>query len=321
MRITIDLSVANDPDAHQWLDRIVHRIDDGWHVWDLTDTPDADAIKATTWVSDPGRQGKLLEELLVKSAGLDAWILTPPTRRLRVTAHPAAPDELAPEQASRLADEPLVILVENRDSDGAFVERVVTELDKALRGVWRHVPEPIRFDSVGGKGQMRQEVEKRAGAVPYRPRLVAIVDSDLKGPGDSESQHAQRLRNTCEEHGLPCWVLAKREAENYLPRVLLGARPDAGAEHQRRLEAWDRLSDDQKDFFDMKHGLPKAPSRIERDLFDDLTDADRDVLAEGFGPNVHECWNIWTVREVEGELRTRGRGDLERGIELIRREL
>ena len=322
MRITIDLSVANDPDAHQWLDRIVHRIDDGWHVWDLTDTPDADTIKATTWVSDPGRQGKLLEELLVKSAGLDAWILTRPTRRLRVTAHPAAPDELAPEQASRLADEPLVILVENRDSDGAFVERIVTELDKALRGAWRHVPEPIRFDSVGGKGQMRQEVEKRVDAVPYRPRLVAVIDSDMKGPGDSESQHAQRLRNTCEEHGLPCWVLAKREAENYLPRVLLSARPGTGAEHQRRLEAWDRLSDDQKDFFDMKHGLSEAPSsQIERDLFDDLPDADREILSEGFGPNVHECWSIWSTREVRSELRTRGRGDLERGIELIRREL
>lgn len=321
MRITIDISVANDPDAHQWLDRIVHRIDDGWHVWDLTDAPDADAIKATPWVSDPGRQGKRLGELLIKSAGRDAWTLTPHTRRLRVTAHPAAPDELAPEQASRLADEPFVILVENRDSDGAFVERVVTELDKALRGIRRRVPEPIRFDSVGGKGQMRQEVEKRAGAVPYRPRLVAVIDSDREGPGGAESQNARRLRNTCEEHGLPCWVLAKREAENYLPRVLLGARPDAGTEHQRRLEAWDRLSDDQKDFFDMKHGLPEAPSRIERDLFDELPNSDREVLAEGFGPNVHECWNVWTIREVESELRTRGRGDLERGIELIRREL
>ena len=51
MRIVIDVSAANDPDAHQWLDRILHRIEDGWHVWDLTDTPDADAIEATTWIS------------------------------------------------------------------------------------------------------------------------------------------------------------------------------------------------------------------------------------------------------------------------------
>jgi hypothetical protein len=247
VRITIDTSVANDPDAHRWLDRILHRIEDGWHVWDLTGTPDADAIEATTWISDPGRQGHRLRELLVTSTRRGAWTLAPHTRRVRVTAHPAAEDELAPEQACRLSDEPLLILVENRDSDGAFVERVVTELDKALHGVWRREGEPIRFDSVGGTGQMPQEVDRRTHAVPYRPRLVAVIDSDRKGPGDSESTDARRLREVCNQHGLPCWVLAKREAENYLPRVLLGARPNAGAEHERMVDAWARLSDDQKD--------------------------------------------------------------------------
>lgn len=321
MRIVIDISAAESPGAHSWLDRILHRIEDGWHVWDLTDTSDAEAIQATPWGRDPGRQGGRLRELLVAATRRSAWTLEPHTRRLRVTALPAAPDELAPEPASRLADEPLVILVENRDSDGAFVARIVTELDKSLHGVWRREGESIRFDSVGGKGQMPQEVEKRAGAVPYRPRLVAVIDSDRKGPGDAPSENAQRLRNTCEAHGLPCWVLAKREAENYLPRVLLGARPNAGAGHQWRLEAWDKLNDDQKDFFDMRRGLPEAPSQIERDLFDDLPGSDREILTEGFGPNVHECWNVWSVREVRNELRTRGRGDLERGIELIRREL
>ncbi|MCY4509975.1 MAG: hypothetical protein OXG35_23885 [Acidobacteria bacterium] len=321
MRIVIDISAANDPDAHRWLDRILHRIEDGWHVWDLTDTPDAETIEATPWASDLGRQGNRLRELLVAATQRSAWTLAPHTRRLRVTALPAAPDELAPEQASRLADEPLVILVENRDSDGAFVARIVTELDKSLHGVWRREGKPIRFDSVGGVGQMRDEVERQASARPYRPRLVAVVDSDRKGPADSESEEARRLRKTCEDHGLSCWVLAKRDAENYLPRVLLGARSDVGAEHQGRLEAWDRLSDDQKDFFDMRHGLPTVLSQVEQNLFDDVPDADREILAQGFGPNVHECWNVWSVREVRNELQTRGRGDLEHGIELIRREL
>jgi len=36
VRIAIDTSAANDPDAHQWLDRILYRIEDGWHVWDWT---------------------------------------------------------------------------------------------------------------------------------------------------------------------------------------------------------------------------------------------------------------------------------------------
>ena len=252
MRITIDISAANDPDAHRWLDRMLDRIEDGWHVWDLIDPSDADAIEATTWISDRGRQGSRLHELLVASTSRSAWTLAPHTRCLRVTAHPAAPDELAPEQACRLADEPLVILVENRDSDGAFVARVVTELDKSLHGVWRREGEPIRFDSVGGADQMPQEVERRAGAVTYRPRLVAVIDSDRKGPGDSESKNARRLRKTCDRHGLPCWVLAKREAENYLPRVLLRERPSAGAVHARMVEAWERLSDAQKDFFDIE---------------------------------------------------------------------
>ena len=321
MRIVIDTSAADDPDAHEWLDRILDRIEDGWHVWDLTDTPDAEAIEATTWAGDPGRQGNRLRALLVAATQRSAWSLAPHTRRMRVTAHPTAADDIAPEQAYRLANEPLVILVENRESDGAFVERVVKELDKSLHGLWRCAGEPIRFDSVGGAGQMPQEVERRTGAVPYRPRLVAVIDSDRKGPGDSESGNARRLRETCERHGLPCWVLAKREAENYLPRILLAARPDAGDEHARKVEAWERLGDDQKDVLDMKRGLRETPSAIEENLFDDLPDADREILKSGFGPNVYECWNMWDVREVGNELRTRGRGDLEHGMALIRREL
>ena len=182
MRIVIDISAANDPDAHGWLDRTLYRIEDRWHVWEPTDTPDLGALEATTWIGGRGALGDRVRELLRRSTQRDAWTPNPHGRRLRVTAHPAAADELAPEHAFRLADEPLVILVENRDSDGAFVTRVVNELD-------------------------------------------------------------------------------------------------------------------------------------------DLPDADREVLATGFGRNVDECWNRWDVREVGNELRTRGRGDLEHGIKLIRQEL
>ena len=116
------------------------------------------------------------------------------------------------------------------------------------------------------------------------------------------SARARALRNTCEDLRLSCWVLAKREAENYLPRVLLSGRPDADDRHERRVEAWDRLSDDQKNFFDMKHGLPDRLSAIERDLFDELPEAEREILAEGFGRNVHECWTLWQVRGIRDAL-------------------
>ena len=320
MRIEIDVSAANDPDAHQWLDRILYKIEDGWHVWDLTTVQYVDDLEAATWIRDRGMQGRRVRELLVASTQRGAWTLAPHGRRLRVTVHPAAPDELAPEHACRLADEQLVILVENRHSDGPFVERIVKESDNSLRQLWGRPGAPIRFDSLGGRGQMQQEVENRTQGTP-RPRLVAVIDSDRKGPGDTESRDARRLRDTCEEHGLSCWVLAKREAENYLPRSLLSERPNVGDSHDRLVEAWDRLSSDQKNFFDMKRGLSDAPSAIEQDLFDGLSDTDRQILAEGFGPNVHECWTLWHVRGIREELLARGQGDIENGIALIRKEL
>lgn len=320
MRIAIDVSAANDAAAHQWLDRLLYRVDDGWHVWDLGNVANPDVLRATTWIRDRGRQGDWVWDLLVRSIQRGAWAPAH-GRRLYVTARPAAEDELAPEHAFRLADEPLVILVENRQSDGAFVERVVKELDRPLRALWGRGGEPIRFDSVGGVGQMPQEVIARTRGVPYRPRLVVVADSDLKGPGNTRSPEVRALLRACERRGLSCWVLAKREAENYLPRSLLSERPNVGDEHGRRVEAWDRLSSDQKDFFDMKRGLPDTPSAIEQELFDGLSDMDREILAEGFGPNVHECWTLWHVRGIGDELLARGQGDLERGIALIRREL
>ena len=315
----IDPGAANDPDAHRWLDRILYRIEDGWHVWDLSES-DPDALQRSTWIDGRHRQGDWVRDLLVASVRRGAWTLAPHGRQVRVTRRPVGTDELAPEQAFRLADEPLVILVENRLSDGAFVERVMKELDQSLCTLCGRDSEPIRFDSVGGAGQMRRVVETRIGRASYRPRLVAVIDSDRKGPGDTESATAKNLRRACEAGGLSCWVLAKREAENYLPRVLLGAKPNAGNRHDRLVDAWDRLSDDQKDFFDMEHGLSDTPSPSQRDLFDGLSDTDRDILREGFG-NVDECWNQWHVGRVKDDLLARGRGDLERGVKLIRKEL
>ena len=320
MRIEIDFSAANDPDAHSWLDRILYKIEDGWHVWDTTCQLDPNAFQATTWIGDRGTQGDWVRQLLVASIRRSAWTLAPHGRRVRVTAHPAAADELEPENATRLAEEPFVILVENRISDGAFVKRVVKELDKALFRLWNQNGDPIRIDSLGGQGQMLEEIKRRVQGIPFRPRLVAIIDSGRKDPAATSSATARRLRHVCGKLGLSCWVLAKREAENYLPRILLSERENAGADHGRLVEAWDSLNDDQKNFFDMKHGLPETPSAIEKTLFQGLCSAVQTLLSRGFGRNVYKCWNLCNV-QAKIELLSRGQGDLERGISLIRKEV
>ena len=304
-----------------WLDRILHKIEDGWHVWDTAREPDPEAIVATIWARDPGRQGRRVRDMLIASIKREAWASGLHERRVRVTVDPDGPRELKPEDAGRLAEEPLVILVENRISDGAFVKRVVIEMDKPLDKYCKKRGEPVRFDSVGGKGQMEEEVERRTQDRPYRPRLVVIVDSDRKGPADEVSSDARALYRKCADLGVPCWVLAKREAENYLPGILLAEWRDAGEDRARRVGAWCTLNDDQKNFFDMKNGLSTTPSEIEEALFDDLSLDDRVALAHGFGQNVYRCWNVWDLPSPRHELQARGQGDLERGLALIRGEV
>ena len=320
MRLEIDFSVANDPDAHRWLDRILHKIDDGWHVWDTSSQSDPNAFQDATWIRDGGNQGEWVRQILVASIQRSAWTLAPHERRVRVTAHPTAADELKPEDAARLSEEPLIIFVENQISDGAFVERVVKELDNALCSLWNRQGNPVRIDSVGGVGQMGEWVERWAQRMPYRPRLVAIIDSDKKGPDAPGSVASRKLHSVCEKLNLSCWVLAKREAENYLPRILLDERKNVGSDHSQLVEVWDSLTDDQKNFFDMKDGLPDAPSVIEKALFQELSPATRTLLSPGFGKNVCKCWTLWNVR-AKTELLSRGQGDLERGIALIRKEV
>ncbi|MCY4646581.1 MAG: hypothetical protein OXE73_06890 [Gammaproteobacteria bacterium] len=319
MRIEIDLNVANDSDAHRWLDRILAMIEDGWHVWDTTRGPDPDAFRTTTWLTDPGRQGQRVDEMLVASIRHGAWSLAPHGRRIRITAHPRTEDDLNPEDATRLAEEPLVILVENRFSDGAFVKRVAIELANGLRSLWGRRGNPIRFDSVGGAGQMLREIESRVQMVPFRPRLVPVIDSDKKSPIGEASAESKALYRRCEQLNLPCWVLAKRASENYLPRILLDARPTSGADYRRVVEVWDDLDDDQKDFYDMKKGLAEEPTAEEEELFRPLSGDACRVLSRGFGDNVYKCWDVWRV-DAKAELVRRGRGDLERGINLIRTE-
>ena len=315
MRIEIDFTAANDPASQVWLDRILNKIEDGWHVWDTTTQANPNTLHGSIWLSDPR-----VRSMHTASIKRNAWTFPPRGKFVQVTTKPRTSDQLTPQDAARFSEEPLWILVENRQSDGAFVKRVVRELDKTLHGLWNSPGAPIRIDSLGGTGQMPQEVRRRTRGKNPRPRLVAMIDSDRKGPNDTDSAQARALLLKCQQRGIPCWILAKREAENYLPRVLLDARQGIGASDRQRIDAWDRLNDDQKNFFDMNNGLPNAPSATEAALFSGLHLAHQAVLSNGFGANVYQCWNIWNV-QAKDELVRRGQGDLQRGIALIWKEV
>ena len=196
------------------------------------------------------------------------------------------------------------------------------ELDESLSNHWNQSTEPIQIDSVGGVTQMPRAIRERSEKGSVRLRLLAIADSDKKYPSDQEGNGAQKLREACNDHNIPCWILAKREAENYLPPILLRKMKPNDQEHIRAVDAWERLSDDQKNFFNMKKGLPQDRDDDKYPLFEGVSEADYIVLTKGFfaGKKIHKCW-AYANAEIESELRTRSQGDLEYGIGLIRKEV
>ncbi|MDE2645466.1 MAG: hypothetical protein OXI05_06485 [Bacteroidota bacterium] len=321
MRIEISECIANDSDAHQWLDRILHKISDGWHLWDTSEL-DFSAFETTTWVQHRGTKGDDIRELLRKSIKRGAWGFGLHNRRVRVTNRPNYEDEFCPETAARFAEKPLCILVENQFSDGQFVKRIVDELCEPLSILWARPGDPIQIYGVGGGGQMPDVVKEKMEGKPYRPRLVAIADSDKTGPSADMNVVAQKLRATCEEHNVPYWILAKRASENYLPRTLLMAWKPNSLEHVRKVEAWSRLSEEQKDYYNLKNGLQVDN---QNPLFRGMSQADHEALFNGFGrtrEKVSECWKLkYGETSVEPKLRERSRGDLERGIDLICKEV
>ena len=71
----------------------------------------------------------------------------------------------------------------------------------------------------------------------------------------------------------------------------------------------------------MKRGFKGSQSPKAEELFQGLDQEARDLLADGFGGNIGECWHeAWSTR-VDKELKERSRGDLEKGLVMIRKEV
>jgi len=320
MRVRIDHAVANDADAHGWLDRILHKVSDGWHLWDTTQELDTSAFEATSWINNRGTKGDEIFRLLQASIRQGAWNFSLHNRQINVTNNPSCSNEFNPEEAARLAEMPVIILVENRHSDGLFLKKVVDVLDRTLSRYWNLPGGPVQIDSVGGIGQMPLEISEKMNRYSNNMRFVAICDSDKSGPFDAESNYAVKLRNVCRQHSVPCWVLAKRSIENYIIKILLELWKSNDFHHTRLIEAWNRLNADQKNYYDMKKGLPNDRDNIIRPLYNDLSEENYTVLIDGFGRDVYGCWQ-YLDDDHKIELRTRSQGDLEHGISLIRKQI
>jgi hypothetical protein len=326
MKVRIAQDAFADQTDWRFLDIIIGKVADGWHVWKI-EAPEA--IEKTGWLA--GRAW--LRELFQKAALASAYPAHSdfPKRELLVGGK-ADSGALPPQQAAEYATTPLTILMENRFTDGSFIETVLEFLaPEEVNEQCKNAPESIRYDSPGGIGELPKllaDYAKKAREKAIPLRVVVFTDSDGEVPGELH-RNAQLIKDACQVESIPCLVLSKRSIENYIPDEVLDAwlLPNPNYKnHHLFLDAVKRLNPAQRDHYPMKKkyfDISKAQPAVQA-LYQDVSDVDKRefVNAKGFGDDVIEKLRDFRDALTPEALRQRdGQGELDRLVALIAAEL
>lgn len=218
-------------------------------------------------------------------------------------------------EARSFLDSPFVILLEDASSDRAFLERMLTDQERAFL-LQRIGAGAVRIDHGGGTGPTTRRLRDEAAIPAHRHTLWVLFDSDAMQPG-RPSADSERLRATCGQ--IPHHQLRRRYAESYLTLHALEHRADhfrALDEREARrqhFQAFARMREDQRHHYNMKKGFDGDARRTDANagqLYDDLSGDDRRELAPGFGPNVNDLFADGSVTEADLRRDTTGWAEL-----------
>lgn len=197
-------------------------------------------------------------------------------------------DNFCCDEAINFLNQPVSIILENSLNDSYFFTSTVkhfdtsSEIERHLKNNW------IQFDNAGGATNIRNFIDGKLNSYATWPkknknrylRCFVIFDSDKIGPTkdlkpDKLACQEYLIKNEIVHH-----ILEKREMENYLPDEVISSIADP------YLRQYLKLSDIQKDHFDIQNGLKKNRSdkNIDPellDLFADLSDQEWIALKAG----------------------------------------
>jgi hypothetical protein len=289
LKVKFASDVLSHEPCYRVLDRIVELFMDGRHMWDLDDF---DVVAESPWIRSESnsRTSKGNREAMEKCyTGMAYQAQHMHTRLVIVTNNPNGVAELSPLNARRYLETPAFVLVENSESDGfcfldamiyCFFQRQLQ--DAQTEGWWL-------YEHLGGYGEVEKRLDQLLARTVGPSRIFVIADSDRLYPGHVSSTET-KVRRACEERGISFKILNKRKIENYIPPSLLGY----ARRKQKTLRAFMKLTQGQKDFYEMKKGFESEDSgednvpRQRIALYADVGTHVRRDLRGGFGPKVCE---------------------------------
>lgn len=149
---------------------------------------------------------------------------------------------------------PAIVVVEDRDSDGSFIE-ALCQIFNASRVLHSLSLGWLEIRHSGGSGSLPSVAREEIERFHRKVRVAVLFDSDRLLPGQCTQAHAKAAELA--KSGALVHVLEFREIENYLPnRVLAAVRPIRVSSY--RLRFLKLLTLEQRAFYDMKHGFGPA---------------------------------------------------------------
>lgn len=330
MDVVITLEVFEDESHWDALSELMLKLNKGSHRWLLK--KDVTAIGQSKFLQRDGHVEKRTKELLQKqfvhsqSSAKKKSIIT-------VTPDPTRPDELMPAEALAILGEPLHVIVEDAESDSSILKFFSQKLSNGSL-VNANRDGSLTFEHGGGRAGVEKAVKRQAERLGDKAylRVFALVDSDRLYKEDTQCLPDQLIA-FCEDQGIALMITEKREIENYIPDSCIKNWADKLSPNKRRmplacLSSFTRLSDEQRDFYDMKSGFTKIQdSKDERqkkhlDLFSDLLDEKK--LQTGFGDKVWQSLDRGGYKMNAREFRHRSNPGVKKGhteIEKILKEI
>ena len=186
---------------------------------------------------------------------------------------------------------PFKVFVENANADRAFL---FAYMDKNDRDYFEELEQKswLQFIHGGGTGDLQKQVENEINVYPRAElRVFAMFDNDGLAPGKFSAKTIQ-LSTVCTNNKVEHHRLNRRAIENYVHHFAIS---EYAKNLQRRRATWARkaldsfkkLTDDEKDFFNMKAGIRgdkgKAPGQ---QYSNSLKPHEERWLEIGFGKNL-----------------------------------
>lgn len=296
MLVVIDTEVLNSSKYFDDIDKLIFLFIDGKHTWLITDAP---SIEKSQWFLGEGRMQERFKKLAVKSVHLGKKQKSS-IRTIHITLTPksSSKEEFQPAIAKTILESPLYIILENFSSDKAFLDAIIKAynhqtIQTALSKEW------IKIDTTGGTGQIPKKIAEHF-VKANNPRLFVLVDSDKVNRNAEYPDNIQTVIDSCKEKSLPYHILGKRAIENYIPEEAL---KNASDDVQDIYDAYCGLTDEQKDFYDLKKGFSgkgKLPEG-QAELFNKITSKDElfKKLRAGLGSKELRANNLHTLFKNE----------------------